>query len=119
MQPTQDEVTKAVRRAMGPYGMMTSAEEVASLTEELTIHGQRYVARAQSIRHAYRVQSALADWDDLTSHGPQEDIPLGGWNYARALARVIRVLHDALLEEEQRLRFVGRTSLPPFVEGAL
>ncbi|MBT2403952.1 MULTISPECIES: DUF6415 family natural product biosynthesis protein [unclassified Streptomyces] len=121
MQPTRDEideVTRLVRRALGPYNLKPSAEDIASLTDDLSTHGQRHVARAQAIRKAHRVTGALQDWHDLMTHGPEGDL-LGNWNYARSIARVVRTLHNALLEEGRRRELIVRTALPPIVDRTL
>ncbi|MGP3686544.1 DUF6415 family natural product biosynthesis protein [Streptomyces sp. IBSNAI002] len=111
MKPTRveiDEVTRLVRRTLVSYNLKPSNEAVADLTRRLVEHGQRYVVRARKLDGvAPRVTNALADWDIETAAGPPPG-PLGNWDHARSLARHVRTLHNALLEEGRRREAVGQ-----------
>lgn len=111
MKPTRveiDEVTRLVRRTLVSYSLKPSDEVIDDLTHSLIAHGQRYVARARRMDAAApRVTNALTDWDALTTAGPGSE-PLASWGHARSLARIVRTLHNALLEEGQRREAVSQ-----------
>lgn len=111
MKPTRaeiDEVTRLVRRILVSYNLKPSDEVIDGLTRRLVEHGQRYVARARRMDAvATRVTDALADWDTLTATGPAPT-PLATWDHARSLARIMRTLHNALLEEGRRREAVSQ-----------
>lgn len=81
-------------KVLGSYERRPVPEDLARLTDELLATGAELLVVAEPLRATDpRVMGAVRDWHKLTSEGPAEDSPFGSWNYARALARVVRTLH--------------------------
>lgn len=89
------ELTTLVAKALVPYNLKPSRQEIEVLLGGLTRHGEQLLGDVVRLGHADAAAAALEGWHTLTSRGP-EDSPLGTWNHARALARVGRAFLRAV-----------------------
>lgn len=90
-----------IERAIVPYSDRPDAEAVACLIDDLITHGQTLhteVAAIPGDRRTERVGAALAEWAYFVDVGPTGRGDHANWNYARALARILRNLAAATAE---------------------
>ncbi|MCJ1680563.1 DUF6415 family natural product biosynthesis protein [Streptomyces sp. APSN-46.1] len=92
---TAVDLTALVAKALVPYNLKPSQQEIEVLLDGLTRCGEQLLGDVVRLGKTDVAAAALEDWHTLTCRGP-EDSPLGAWNHARALARVIKVFRRAV-----------------------
>jgi hypothetical protein len=99
------QATALIHQALVPYERKPEAGEIARLTDGLLTLGAGLLAAAEALRETDgRVGGALRDWRQLTETGPTVS-PLGNWDHARALARTVRTLHEAVGGRHQEVPY--------------
>ncbi|MFD9338342.1 hypothetical protein ACFWBF_28675 [Streptomyces sp. NPDC060028] len=89
-----------IARALVPYGDRPDAPEAARLVEDLLTAGLQAGFRRHAVPEGEQppaLKAAVREWCDLVRTGPGAG---GDWSHARALARVLRQLVDALPEQQ-------------------
>ncbi|WP_284574855.1 DUF6415 family natural product biosynthesis protein [Streptomyces sp. 2P-4] len=87
--------TALIARALASYAERPGPEAVAALVDDLLTCGQELhgsLSRAPSQHRPAGTVAALAEWEYFAAVGPLGSGPHANWNYARALARIIRQL---------------------------
>ncbi|MFI5766217.1 DUF6415 family natural product biosynthesis protein [Streptomyces sp. NPDC051563] len=98
--PTVEELTA---RALAPYAERPDAENVARLVDDLITAGCQLhteVCRIPAAQRTERAGAALSEWSYFIDVGPSTRGDHANWNHARALARILRNLAEAVGDRE-------------------